>query len=453
MGYRFVGAVERQAEQPHGPDDTGEPGGRPSIAVLPFLNLSDDREQEYFADGIAEDIITGLSRLRWLFVVARNSTYPYKGKAPEVREVARELGVRYVLEGSVRRAGDRLRVTSHLVDASTGATVWADRYDRPAADVFAVQDEITGNVVASLEPQLYAAENQRLQVRPPESLDAWGHVMRAMPQVWTWAEEDSVTALAELRRALAIEPDYARAHSLMAMTYIRGAHMGWVPYADVFGPALEAARRAVERDGEDPWGHLALGFVHMLSRNFRPAVDELGEALWLHPNFALAHTVLGAAYGFGGAGDEGLRHLATGMRLSPRDPHLSMYLSASGLCHFVAGRPAESARPEPARRAVAPTLHLGLAIPGRERRSYRRRPHCRNGTCRSQTPSARPVRRLGRGALSDGSAGTPGGLHRGAEERRTSLATAAAPPPRPLSVRDRSKPLAIRTRRDRLAGA
>ncbi len=249
--------------------------------MLPFVNLSDDREQEYFADGIAEDIITGLSRLRWLFVVARNSTYPYKGKAPEVREVARELGVRYVLEGSVRRAGDRLRVTSHLVDASTGATVWAERYDRPAADVFAVQDEITGNVVASLEPQLYAAENQRLQVRPPESLDAWGHVMRAMPGIWTWAEEDSVIALADLRRALAIEPDYARAHSLVAMTYIRGAHMGWVPYADVFGPALELARRAVERDGEDPWGHLALGFVHMLSRSFRPAVGELEEALWL----------------------------------------------------------------------------------------------------------------------------------------------------------------------------
>ena len=193
VGYRFVGAVDRQADQPHGlVSDADEPGGRPSIAVLPFLNLSDDREQEYFADGIAEDIITGLSRLRWLFVIARNSTYPYKGKAPDVREVARELGVRYVLEGSVRRAGDRLRVTSHLVDASTGATVWADRYDRPAADVFAVQDEITGNVVASLEPQLYAAENQRLQVRPPESLDAWGHVMRAMPQIWTWAEEDSV---------------------------------------------------------------------------------------------------------------------------------------------------------------------------------------------------------------------------------------------------------------------
>ena len=167
-------------------------------------------------------------------------------------------------------------------------------------------------------------------------------IMRAMPQIWTWAEEDSVTALADLRRALTIEPDYARAYSLMAMTYIRGAHMGWVPYADVSGPALDSARRAVERDGEDPWGHLALGFVYMLSRNSRPAIDEFEEALWLNPNFALAHVVLGAAHGFRGAGDEGLGHLATGMRLSPRDPHQSLYQSASGLCHFVAERYPES---------------------------------------------------------------------------------------------------------------
>jgi TolB-like protein len=338
VGYRFVGAVQRQAEQARTSAAGDELLGRPSIAVLPFLNLGDDRARDYFADGITEDIITSLSRLRWLFVVARNSTHAYRGRAPDVREVARDLGVRYVLEGSVRRAGDRLRVTSHLIDATTGATVWADRYDRPAADVFAVQDEITGNVVASLEPQLYAAENERLQVRPPESLDAWGHVMRAMPQIWTWAEEDSVTALADLRRALEVEPDYARAHSLMSMTYIRGAHMGWASYADVAGPALDSARRAVERDGEDPWGHLALGFVYMLSRQARPAIGEIEEAIWLNPNFALAHVVLGCAYGYEGAGEEGLGHLATGMRLSPRDPHQSLYQSASGLCHFVAGR-------------------------------------------------------------------------------------------------------------------
>jgi Flp pilus assembly protein TadD len=206
-----------------------------------------------------------------------------------------------------------------------------------------VQDEITANVVASLEPQLYAAENRRLQVRPPESLDAWGLVMRAMPQIWTWGEEDSVTALADLRRALAIEPDYARAHSLLALTQMRGAHMGWVRYSEVLEPALHSARRAVERDGEDPWGHLALGFVHMMSRRFRPAVDEFEEAIWLNPNFALGHMALGTAYGFGGDGDEGLRHLAAGMRLSPGDPHQSMQQSAAGMCHFIAGRYPECA--------------------------------------------------------------------------------------------------------------
>src|SRR6185369_11736758 len=246
VGYRFVGPVDRRADGLAGntrASPAREIGAGPSIAVLPFVNLSNDPEQEYFADGIVEDIITGLSRLRWLFVIARNSTYSYKGKAPDVRQVAVDLGVRYVLEGSVRRADDRLRVTSQLVDASTGAQVWAERYDRSAADVFAVQDEITESVVASIEPQLYAAENRRFESKPPESLDAWGHVMRAMPQIWTWGEKDSETALVELRRAIEIEPDYPRAHSLLAWAYITGAHMGWASFADVFGLALDSAHR------------------------------------------------------------------------------------------------------------------------------------------------------------------------------------------------------------------
>ncbi len=161
-----------------------------------------------------------------------------------------------------------LRVTSQLIDANTGAHVWAERYERATTDVFAVQDEITESVVASIEPELYAAENRRFQNKPPDSLDAWGHVMRAMPHIWTWGEEESEKALADLRRAIAIEPNYARAHSLLAWTYITGSHMGWVAFADVFGLALDSARRSVERDGEDPWAHLALGYVHMLSRRF-----------------------------------------------------------------------------------------------------------------------------------------------------------------------------------------
>lgn len=345
VGYRFVGPVDRRADGLDGNNytsSTKEPGGGPSIAVLPFVNLSNDPAQEYFADGIVEDIITGLSRLRWLFVIARNSTYAYKGSSPDIRQVAIDLGVRYILEGSVRRADDRLRVTSQLIDANTGTQVWAERYDRATADVFAVQDEITESVVASIEPELYAAENRRFQSKTPGSLDAWGHVMRAMPRIWTWGEEESEKALVDLRRAIAIEPDYARAHSLLAWTYITGSHMGWVSFADAFGLALESARRSVERDGEDPWAHLALGYVHMLSRRFKPAVEELEEALQLNPNFALGHMVLGSAYGFGGAGDDGLQHLAMGMRLSPRDPHQSFYQSASALCHFVAKRYGES---------------------------------------------------------------------------------------------------------------
>jgi TolB-like protein/tetratricopeptide (TPR) repeat protein len=345
VGYRFVGAVDYKADTVHIANDVSliaENGGGPSIAVLPFVNLSGDPAQEYFSDGMVEDIITGLSRLHWLFVIARNSTYTYKGTTPDIRKVATELGVRYILEGSVRRADDRLRVSSQLIDTSTGTQVWAERYDRATTDIFAVQDEITESVVASIEPQLYAAENRRFQTKPPESLDAWAYVMRAMPHIWTWAEQKSETALADLRHAIGIEPDYARAHSLLAWTYITGSHMGWGMFSDVSSQALESAHRAVECDSEDPWAHLALGYVHMLSRQFMPAIEELSEALRLNPNFALGHMVLGAVYGFGGAGDDGLPHLALGMRLSPRDPHQAFNQSASALCHFVAKRYEES---------------------------------------------------------------------------------------------------------------
>ena len=178
---RPVHAFRLRVEQPAIPGAATHPPSpdKPSIAVLPFQNMSGDPEQEYFGDGIAEDIITALSKLRGFFVIARNSTFAYKGKAPNIRQVARELGVRYVLEGSVRKAGERLRVTGQLIDATSGNHIWAERYDRPVADIFAVQDEITASVVAAIEPQLYAAENLRLQSKPPESLDAWGPVRSA----------------------------------------------------------------------------------------------------------------------------------------------------------------------------------------------------------------------------------------------------------------------------------
>jgi TolB-like protein/class 3 adenylate cyclase len=200
---------------------------KPSIAVLPFQNMSGDKDQDFFGDGISEDLITALSKLRWLFVIARNSTFAYKDKSPDVRQVARELGVHYVLEGSVRRAGERIRVTAQLIDAASGAHVWAERYDRAAADIFAVQDEITESVVGSLEPQLYAAENLRLQKRPPESLDAWGCVMRAMPYLGTWTARENEAGVKLLERALAIDPEYGRAPACSAGFTVPGRILAW----------------------------------------------------------------------------------------------------------------------------------------------------------------------------------------------------------------------------------
>jgi TolB-like protein len=187
----------------------------PSIAVLPFTNMSGDPEQEYFADGITEDITTALSHLRWLFVIARNSTFTYKGRAVDVRQVALELAVRYVLEGSVRTSGGRIRVTGQLVDAANGKHIWAERYDRELRDIFAVQDEITGNVVASIEPHLYAEEGIRAANQPPESIDAWGLVVRALGLINRVSHRQNEEAQTLLQRAIGIEPGYAKAHAVL----------------------------------------------------------------------------------------------------------------------------------------------------------------------------------------------------------------------------------------------
>ena len=324
--------------------------GKPSIAVLPFLNMSGDPEQEYFGDGIAEDIITALSKLRGLFVIARNSTFVYKDKAPDVRQVARELGVHYVLEGSVRKAGERLRVTGQLVDAASGNHIWAERYDRPTSDIFAVQDEITLSVVAAIEPQLYAADNLRLQSKPPESLDAWGCVIRAMPYVWTWVPQKDDTGINLLRRAIELDPGYARAHCLLAYILASRVLLGTMDYERGISDGLAFAQRAIDLDPEDPWGHLAAGTVFAFSRRTGPAVEEFNEALQRNPSFALARIMLACAYGWAGLADEGYRQLEIATRLSPRDYLQAANFSIEGLCHLVAHRYDEAVVAE--RRAV-----------------------------------------------------------------------------------------------------
>src|SRR5262249_53780443 len=191
---------------------------RPAIAVLPFTNMSGDPEQDYFSDGISEDIIAALSKLRWFFVIARNSSFTYKGKAVHMKQIAEELGVRYAVEGSVRKSGERVRITAQLNGVATGSHIWTERYDRALADVFAVQDEITEAIVGAIEPQLYAAENFRAQRKPPESLDAWDLVMRALSHFWRMTREDHAAAQALLQQAITIDPNYAQALAVLAVS-------------------------------------------------------------------------------------------------------------------------------------------------------------------------------------------------------------------------------------------
>ena len=336
------------------------PPEQPSIAVLPFEDLSGgDRDNAYFGDGISEDIITALSKLRAFFVIARNSTFAYKGKSPDIRQVARELGVLYVLEGSVRKSGERLRVTAQLIDARTGMHLWAERYDRALSDIFAVQDEITDNVIGAIEPQLYLAENQRSRSRAPESLDAWGCVMRAMPYVWVWTAQDNEAGVPWLEQALAIDPDYGRANSLLSWVFGARAHLGLADPEPMLAKAIGHARRALLRDSGDPWAHLALGYVHMVARQYQPAIDQLGEAIERNPSFALAHMVMGSSHAYGGHPDEGMHHVEVSMRLSPRDSVHAANLSTMGTCHFIAGRYAEAL--EFQRRAVQLSPNFGTA--------------------------------------------------------------------------------------------
>ena len=260
---------------------------KPSIAVLPFNNLSNDPEQEYFADSITEDIITELSRLRGFFVIARNSTFVYKGRAVSISEVAHELGVRYVLEGSVRRAGGRVRVTAQLIEGETGSHLWAERYDRDLEDIFAVQDEITQRIVGALEPSVIDAEAERSSRQRPKILDAWSYVARALPLIWTWSDKDYTQAEPLLLKAIEISPNYARAHSILAVGLICNAWFGRAgPHEGFVDRALAEAKTAVGLDEQDPWGHMVLGFVHGYTRNCDDAIAEMQRALDLNPNWS-----------------------------------------------------------------------------------------------------------------------------------------------------------------------
>lgn len=348
-GLRFIGAVQDQGENeptPAGdeppPDEIEEPlrpdlrlPDRPAIAVLPFTNMSGDPEQEYFSDGITEDIITALSKLRWFFVIARNSSFIYKGKAVHMKQVGGELGVGYVVEGSVRKSGDRVRITAQLNDVSTGSHLWAEHYDRNLTDVFAVQDEITEAIVAAIEPQLYAAENFRVSRKPPGSLDAWDLVIRALSHYWRVTRQDNVVAQALLEKAISIDRNYGQALGVLATSHIFSAHMGWAEMPNVVHLAERAALSAVQADSEDPWAHHGLGYAYLFSRRFDDSLAEFELALRLNPNFSLAQAFYGLALCYCGRWGEGDVAVRRALRLSPRDPLAALYYGIAAYAQFI----------------------------------------------------------------------------------------------------------------------
>jgi TolB-like protein/tetratricopeptide (TPR) repeat protein len=324
-GLRFVGIVRTQPDGVAAgyapPDEIREQSrpalplpDRPAVAVLPFTNMSGEPEQEYFSDGITDDIITALSKLRWFFVIARNSSFIYKGRAVHMKQVAEELGVRYVLEGSVRKGGERVRITAQLN---------------------AVQDEITEAIVAAIEPQLYVAENFRAQRKPPDSMDAWDLVMRALSHYWRLTRQDNVVAQALLEKAITIDSNYGQALGVLAASYTFSAHMGWADMAIVAPIAERAALAAILADGEDPWAHLALGCVYLFARRLDDSLAEFELALRLNPNFSLAQGYYGLALSYCGRWEEGDLAARRALRLSPRDPFSALYYGIDSYAQFV----------------------------------------------------------------------------------------------------------------------
>ena len=294
---------------------------KPSIAVLPFTNMSGDSEQEYFSDGITEDIITELSRFRSLFVIARNSSFSFKGQAIEAKEIARRLGVRYLVEGSVRRAGNRVRVTAQLIDAAHDAHLWAERYDRELEDIFAVQDEVTHAIVTAIEPELVSAERERARRKQPNNMDAWESYQRGLWHLYHFSPEENATAQEMFHRSIALDPGFAQPHAALAYSLFYDLLIGYVSEpGDRLARAHEAGKTAVMLDDKDSLGHYALGRVCTMLGNHDEAMDELDVAVALNPNAALAHHGRGYVLTLIGRAEEALDEYDEALRLSPRDP-------------------------------------------------------------------------------------------------------------------------------------
>ena len=323
---------------------TGNDLLRKSIAVLPFVNMSGDPDQDYFADGITEDIITDLSRFGLFFVLSRNSTFAYKGSPTDVRDIARELGVQYVLEGSVQKSGDRVRITGQLIDAIEDKHIWAERYDRKLEDIFELQDEISQSIVASVAPEYLSAEMKRAQRKETRTLDAWDSFMRAYWHFMRFTKDDIATAQDLLREAIDLDPNQANYHALLAVTHALEVFYGWSGSPEQsFRKALESAERGLALDDQDSQVIRSAGVVHFFMKNHDTALAYYKRAVQANPYEAESQALLGAAFGVAGDYDAALHQFETAMRLSPRDLHIATWYQYMGIAAFVTGRHEEAA--------------------------------------------------------------------------------------------------------------
>ncbi len=308
---------------------------RPSIAVLPFENMSGDPEQEFFADGMAEDIITGLSRFRWLFVIARNSTFAFKDRFVGVKQVAKELGVRYVLEGSVRKGGNRIRLTAQLIDATTGNHLWAERYDRELEDVFAVQDEITEAIVAAIAPEISAIELKRAERKPPGNLDAWDIYQRGLAVYYTTTEEGLESAIELFDKVNGLDTEFAPAFAMAAEARFRYMfHFRPDNRVTLLKQAQEKSQKGIALDSRDPVCLMADGRVNTHLGRHDLAISQIKEAIALNPNYAMAHYALGFVLHAAGRAEETISHIDRAIRLSPHDAFLAGFQTWRAMALF-----------------------------------------------------------------------------------------------------------------------
>jgi adenylate cyclase len=335
---------------------------RPSIAVLPFQNMSGDPEQEYFADGMVEDIITGLSRIKWLFVIARNSSFTYKGRAIDVKQVGRELGVRYVLEGSVRKAGNRVRITGQLIEASTSAHLWADRFDGALEDVFELQDRVTSSVVAAIAPKVEQAEIERSKRKPTNNLDAYDYYLRGVEGIHSQTRESTSDALRLFHKAFELDPGFASAYAMAAFCYSQRKAFGWVTNrSQDIAEAAPLARRALELTRDDALAISRVGLVlAYVVEDFDAGALFIERARVLNPNLSAVWHASGWLKVWTGEPETAIEHLERFVRISPLDPLLQSVRSAIAFAHVFAGRFTEAVPFAEKALADSPNSHQAL---------------------------------------------------------------------------------------------